>query len=156
MHEAVDAQLPLLFRTRIPLVGAVSVVIFCDGSLGASGWRVEVNGVPVAQGGVVSTGTSNTAEYEGLISALEWLKKNRRLGAEVRSDSKLALEQIAGRWRTNVEHLVPLRDRARKLVRETGALLVQVPSSRNEAHVVARAARPKAMERAQQLALFKA
>jgi len=121
----------------------MTVVIFCDGSLGASGWRVEVNGVPVAQGGVVSTGTSNVSEYEGLISALEWLKQNRHLGAEVRADSKLALEQIAGRWRTNAEHLMPLRDKARKLVRETGARLVQVPSSRNEAHLVARAARPQ-------------
>lgn len=120
------------------------VVVFADGSIGGAGWRAEIDGRPVAQGGVVVQGTSNVAEYEGVLGALEWLRKHRYFGAEIRADSRLVIEQVAGRWRTEAPHLIPLRDQARKLVGETGARLMWVPSSQNAAHDVARDARPQA------------
>ena len=60
--------------------------------------------------------TNNGAEYQALIAGLE---KARDLGARfvsVRADSKLVIEQLAGRWRVKQAHLKPLHQEARALL----------------------------------------
>ena len=60
--------------------------------------------------------TNNVAEYQALIAGLE---KARDLGARfvsVRADSKLVIEQLAGRWRVKQAHLKPLHQEARALL----------------------------------------
>ncbi len=59
--------------------------------------------------------TNNVAEYRGLIAGLE---EARRLGAdeiEVRMDSKLVVEQMAGRWKVKHPGLAELHQQARTL-----------------------------------------
>ncbi len=59
--------------------------------------------------------TNNVAEYRGLIAGLE---EARRLGADevsVRMDSKLVVEQMAGRWKVKHPAMAELHQQARAL-----------------------------------------
>src|ERR1019366_6492102 len=60
-------------------------------------------------------GTSNQAEYEGLILALQLAKKAGVTHLRVRSDSRLVVEQVIGAWRVREPSLRPYVDRARSL-----------------------------------------
>ncbi len=60
--------------------------------------------------------TNNQAEYTALITALE---EAARLGAEridIRSDSQLMVEQIAGRYKVRNPNIRPLYDEATRLL----------------------------------------
>lgn len=60
--------------------------------------------------------TNNYAEYTAVVLALE---KARALGArevELVLDSKLVVEQLAGRWKVRNVGLMPLVDRAQRLL----------------------------------------
>ncbi|MFG1792054.1 bifunctional RNase H/acid phosphatase [Nocardia sp. NPDC049149] len=64
----------------------------------------------------IGIATNNVAEYRGLIAGLEAAAE---LGAQVvavRMDSKLVVEQMSGRWKVKHEAMIPLADRARRLV----------------------------------------
>ncbi|HID86432.1 MAG TPA: ribonuclease HI family protein [Anaerolineae bacterium] len=73
--------------------------------------------------------TSNEAEYRALIAGLEDLLETIRsagrrpsdFSLEVRGDSRLILNQVAGTWKTRQPHLMPLCDRARELLNRFGA-----------------------------------
>jgi ribonuclease HI len=73
--------------------------------------------------------TSNQAEYQALIAALEDLiatiKKARRspgdFSVEIRGDSKLILYQLDGTWKTKSLSLMPLRDRVEELMADLGS-----------------------------------
>lgn len=72
--------------------------------------------------------TNNQAEYRtfiaGLEAALEHARKNSqqpdRLTIAVRTDSKLVVEQVLGRWKVRHAELQPLAQRARQLVAQFG------------------------------------
>lgn len=62
----------------------------------------------------LGTVTNNVAEYHGLIAALEEAARiDPAAEVEARLDSKLVVEQMAGRWRIKHADLVPLARRAR-------------------------------------------
>ncbi|WP_280465093.1 bifunctional RNase H/acid phosphatase [Nocardia brasiliensis] len=64
----------------------------------------------------IGIATNNVAEYRGLIAGLE---ASAELGARVvavRMDSKLVVEQMSGRWKVKHAAMIPLADRARRLV----------------------------------------
>ena len=65
---------------------------------------------------VIGHATNNVAEYRGLIAGLEWLQLHANAGADVqvRLDSKLVIEQMAGRWRIKDSKLASLAERARQ------------------------------------------
>ncbi|HLL08691.1 MAG TPA: bifunctional RNase H/acid phosphatase [Nocardioidaceae bacterium] len=65
----------------------------------------------------IGQATNNVAEYRGLIAGLE-LARQYAPGAavEVRLDSKLIIEQMAGRWKVKHPDMRPLALRARALV----------------------------------------
>jgi len=63
----------------------------------------------------IGRATNNVAEYRGLIAGLEAAADVGATEVEVRMDSKLAVEQMAGRWRVKHPDLVPLHARARDL-----------------------------------------
>lgn len=73
--------------------------------------------------------TSNQAEYQALIAALEDLigtiRKARRtpkdFSLEIKGDSRLVLHQLEGSWKTKSLRLMPLRDRAEELLAELGS-----------------------------------
>lgn len=66
---------------------------------------------------VLGETTNNVAEYSGLIAALEAaFELDRDASVEVRMDSKLVIEQMAGRWGVKHPNLKPLASRARSLI----------------------------------------
>ncbi|MFE5284803.1 bifunctional RNase H/acid phosphatase [Nocardia sp. NPDC056611] len=60
--------------------------------------------------------TNNVAEYRGLIAGLEAAAELGAREVSVRMDSKLVVEQMSGRWKVKHEAMIPLADRARRLV----------------------------------------
>ena len=73
--------------------------------------------------------TSNQAEYQALIAALEDLigtilkasRSPKDFSVEIRGDSRLVLRQLEGSWKTKSLNLMPLRDRAEELLAELGS-----------------------------------
>ncbi|MFQ6058402.1 MAG: ribonuclease HI family protein [Anaerolineae bacterium] len=73
--------------------------------------------------------TNNEAEYRTLIAGLEDLlgtisgagRQPADFSLEVRGDSRLILNQVAGTWKTRQPRLMPLCDRARELLGQFGA-----------------------------------
>ncbi|WP_433598705.1 bifunctional RNase H/acid phosphatase [Nocardia sp. CA-135953] len=60
--------------------------------------------------------TNNVAEYRGLIAGLEAAAELGARLVSVRMDSKLVVEQMSGRWKVKHASMIPLADRARRLV----------------------------------------
>jgi ribonuclease HI len=86
--------------------------------------------------------TSNEAEYDTLIAALERLLEELRergeeptqKALEVRGDSRLVLQQIQGLWKAKDERMRERRDRALRLLRRFGRFqLKEVPRSESVA-----------------------
>ncbi|RRO19204.1 bifunctional RNase H/acid phosphatase [Saccharopolyspora rhizosphaerae] len=59
--------------------------------------------------------TNNVAEYQGLIAGLRAAHELGATDVSVRMDSKLVIEQMAGRWRVKHANLQPLHAVAREL-----------------------------------------
>ncbi len=74
--------------------------------------------------------TNNVAEYRTLIAGLEDIvgvieqagRDPAEFSIEVRGDSRLVLNQVAGKWKVKQPHLRPLCDRARELLVRFGKL----------------------------------
>ena len=72
--------------------------------------------------------TNNVAEYRTLIAGLENIvstieqagRDPAEFSIEVRGDSRLVLNQVAGKWKVKKPHLRPLCDRAGDLLRRFG------------------------------------
>ncbi len=60
--------------------------------------------------------TNNVAEYRALIAGLEAAAATPARAVAVRGDSKLVIEQVAGRWKVRQDHLRPLHARACELL----------------------------------------
>jgi ribonuclease HI len=68
-------------------------------------------------GRYLGTATNNVAEYTGLISGLEWvLGRDPHAEILVRMDSKLVIEQMAGRWKVKHPDMQVLASQARDLL----------------------------------------
>src|SRR5690349_15221515 len=110
------------------------VLLYFDGSCdsnpggpGGWGWRLERLGgeliacdlerIPAGPGV-----TNNTAEWAGLLAGLEFLatRKDTVGDVTVLGDSRMVVEQAAGRWKAKAEHLKPLLARSQSLVRAIG------------------------------------
>jgi ribonuclease H / adenosylcobalamin/alpha-ribazole phosphatase len=77
--------------------------------------------------------TNNAAEYAGLIAGLKAAVELGATEADVRMDSKLVIEQMAGRWQIKHPGLRPLAAQAADLVRGFQAVRYQwVPRERNQ------------------------
>ncbi len=74
-------------------------------------------GAVIAQTGEsIGVTTNNVAEYRGLIAGLELVREHApEASVEVRMDSKLVIEQMAGRWKVKHASMVPLAQQARDL-----------------------------------------
>ena len=100
------------------------LILSCDGAArgnpGPAGIGVVVEGrdgrvlAEIAEG--IGVATNNVAEYT---AALEGLRKAADLGAKsvlLRSDSRLLIEQLSGRWRVKNPTLVRLHEEVRKIL----------------------------------------
>ena len=69
------------------------------------------------RGEAIGIATNNVAEYRGLIAGLELVREHvPDAEVEVRMDSKLVVEQMAGRWKIKHVDMKPLALQAQRLV----------------------------------------
>jgi ribonuclease H / adenosylcobalamin/alpha-ribazole phosphatase len=96
--------------------------------------RDPVTGAVIAQQGrTLGIATNNVAEYSGLIAGLELAAEYApNASIEVRMDSKLVIEQMAGRWKVKHPDLQPLAIKAQGLA-PFGTEWTWVPRAQNAA-----------------------
>ena len=86
-------------------------------SYGAVVRDADTGEVLAERGATLGTTTNNVAEYRGLIAALEAaFAIDPEATLEIRMDSKLVIEQMAGRWSVKHANLKPLALQARALI----------------------------------------
>lgn len=95
--------------------------------------RDQLSGETLAERkGFIGVATNNVAEYQGLIAGL---RAARELGAEtvdVRMDSKLVVEQMAGRWKVKHPSMQPLAREAQEVARTFAKITYEwIPRERN-------------------------
>jgi ribonuclease H / adenosylcobalamin/alpha-ribazole phosphatase len=89
--------------------------------------------VLATEGLPIGRATNNVAEYRGLIAGLEMARDLDPLAAlEVRMDSKLVIEQMAGRWKIKHPDMKPLALQATRL-RPASVTWTWVPRELNKA-----------------------
>jgi ribonuclease HI len=85
------------------------------------------------EGMTLGVATNNVAEYSGLIAGLEMARALDPFAVvEVRMDSKLVIEQMAGRWKIRHAAMKPLALRANQL-RPANVTWRWVPRAENKA-----------------------
>jgi ribonuclease H / adenosylcobalamin/alpha-ribazole phosphatase len=96
--------------------------------------RDPVTGEVIAQSGkTLGIATNNVAEYSGLVAGLELAAEYAPdASIEVRMDSKLVIEQMAGRWKIKHPDLQPLAIKAQGLA-PFGTEWTWVPRAQNAA-----------------------
>jgi ribonuclease H / adenosylcobalamin/alpha-ribazole phosphatase len=107
------------------------------GNPGPAAWGVVVRDadsgeVLVERAHAIGTATNNVAEYQGLIAGLRAAKEtDPDATVEVRMDSRLVIEQVAGRWQIKNPGLRPLALEARSSFPYERITWTWVPRSRN-------------------------
>lgn len=93
----------------------------------------ETGEVLNSEGLTLGVTTNNVAEYSGLIAGLEMARAiDPTAAVEVRMDSKLVIEQMAGRWKVKHPGMRPLAIRAQSL-RPPQVSWTWVPRAENKA-----------------------
>jgi broad specificity phosphatase PhoE/ribonuclease HI len=81
----------------------------------------------------IGTATNNVAEYRGLIAGLTAARElDPDATVEARLDSKLVVEQMAGRWKIKHPSMRPLALQARDILPPENVTYVWVPRERNK------------------------
>jgi ribonuclease HI len=108
------------------------------GGTGCAGYVIKKNGKVVEQGseslGASKDMTNNVAEYSALIRSLQVIK---RLGLDkekilLRSDSKLLVSQMKGKWKVRGTRIVPLHSKAAELTKGLDIVFHWIPREENE------------------------
>lgn len=108
------------------------------GGTGCAGYVIKKNGKVVEQGseslGASKDMTNNVAEYSALIRSLQVIKK---LGLDkekilLRSDSKLLVSQMKGKWKVRGARIVPLYSKASELAKGLDMIFQWIPREENE------------------------
>jgi ribonuclease HI len=92
------------------------------GGIATYGWCLynNIGSLIKSDCGIAAVGngsTNNVAEYAGLEAGLQYLAEQKmQVVLLCLGDSKLVVEQVAGRWRCNKVHLQEARDRVRALL----------------------------------------
>lgn len=84
---------------------------------GAVVWSADRGSVLAEAKSAIGRATNNVAEYRGLIAGLQEAAGVGATEVEVFLDSKLVVEQMAGRWRVKHPDLAPLHRQATDLAR---------------------------------------
>jgi ribonuclease HI len=100
------------------------IIAYIDGGArgnpGPAGYGVSVqqsDGTVLAElHGGLGIATNNVAEYNGLLSALQWAIDNGHTAVHVKADSELLVRQMRGEYKVKHPGLQPLYVRARLLV----------------------------------------
>ena len=80
----------------------------------------------------IGIATNNVAEYRAAIAGLRLAAENGARSVLLRSDSRLLVEQLAGRFKVKAAHLAELHDEARALIQTFEKVtLAHVPRALN-------------------------
>lgn len=121
----------------------MKIIIFTDGAsrgnpgLASYGFTIsdDKGNVLHEEGKYIGVTTNNVAEYTAVLEALKYTKKkfgHTPLEIELYADSKLVIEQLAGRFKVKSAHLKPLIEKIQILALELGGILhTHVPRSGN-------------------------
>ncbi len=102
-------------------------------SYGALIRDADTGEVIAQRGETIGIASNNVAEYSGLIAGLELAREHAPdAQLEVRMDSKLVVEQMAGRWKIKHPDMKPLAARAKTLA-PAGVMWTWVPREQNAA-----------------------
>jgi probable phosphoglycerate mutase len=104
-------------------------------SYGALVRDADTGRVIAQRGETIGIATNNVAEYTGLIAGLQMAREYApdATDVEVRMDSKLVIEQMAGRWKIKHESMRPLAVEAKDLLPPAGVTWTWVPREQNSA-----------------------
>ena len=118
------------------------IIVYCDGLCepNPGGWAtwgwiaVDAHGREISHAyGCLGHGpamTNNKAEYEAVLQVLRRaVEKDRSL--DLRTDSRLVVEQILGHWQVKTAHLYRLVAEGRSLLHRTCSTLLWVPREDN-------------------------
>jgi ribonuclease HI len=129
-------------EVRAPIRSSRRLIVEADGgsrgnpgpsAYGALVRDADTGEVVASEGQTLGVTTNNVAEYSGLIAGLEMARAiDPGAAVEVRMDSKLVIEQMAGRWKIKHESMKPLALRANKL-RPSQVSWTWVPRAENKA-----------------------
>jgi ribonuclease H / adenosylcobalamin/alpha-ribazole phosphatase len=121
-------------------VSYTSVIVEADGgsrgnpgpaAYGALLKDAETGDLIAEVGETIGTATNNVAEYRGLIAGLELAAEHApEAEIEVRMDSKLVVEQMAGNWKIKHPSMKPLAIEANRLA-PIGTTFTWVPRAQN-------------------------
>ena len=108
------------------------------GGIATYGWLLlDERGEVIQEGhGVEARGpkaTNNVAEWSALEHGLRAAAALRPERLLIHGDSKLAINQLTGEWRTHAAHLRPYRDRCRELLKGCDWQARWVPREQNAA-----------------------
>ena len=112
---------------REPAAGGLDVTVYFDGGSRGNPGPAAIGAVVVdaavdpprvltTVSETIGVATNNVAEYRAVIAGLEAALALAARSVSVRGDSKLVIEQLAGRWRVKHPGLQPLYERARALL----------------------------------------
>ena len=91
------------------------------GPAGYGVYIVDDQGTVLAElHGALGIATNNSAEYRGLIAALQWAVDQDVTALTVKGDSLLIIEQMRGNYKVKNEGLRPLYHQAKMLVMQIG------------------------------------
>lgn len=100
-------------------------VCYCDGGSrgnpGPSGYGIyiEKNNKPFLKyGNYIGITTNNVAEYQSLITTLEYLKRFEAKKILIYMDSQLVVKQILGEYKVKQDHIKILHKKAKDLLEE--------------------------------------
>ena len=76
--------------------------------------------------------SNNVAEYSGLLGALQYCLKHKEPALKVISDSELMVKQLNGDYAVKAEHLKPLHEEARGLLKHFSEIEIRhIPREEN-------------------------
>jgi len=116
------------------------LVLYTDGAsrgnpgpAGAGAIITDKEGATLAEKAVyLGETTNNQAEYRALIVGLEEVVKLAPVRLTIRMDSELIVKQLSGEYRVRNRDLLPLHNRARRLIEQLAAVEVKhVPREEN-------------------------
>ena len=117
----------------LPADPDLSVIVSCDGAARSNPGPAGIGVVVATEGGEVleelgegiGPATNNVAEYRAAITGLQLAAKHGATRVHLRSDSRLMIEQLAGRWKVKNPTLQRLHQEARKEMREFEKVTLQ-------------------------------
>jgi ribonuclease HI len=109
-------------ETEVTVKLAINTDGASRGNPGAAAWAFvavgENSGVRITRSGLLGSKTNNFAEYAALIEALKFAAALQAKEVFVHSDSKLVVEQMAGRWAVKHADIRPLWAEAAELAEQ--------------------------------------